>query len=125
MTKEAMMRSMRRRVALEKAAAASAMPAAPSYLDRGTATAPAGTNYLGNATKPQRQPATGWQGGSWAAGLGKSLLSGTMRAGAGAARAGAGATRRATANGGLGFWARQAWGSRFPAQAGYRQGAAR
>lgn len=118
MTKEAMMRSLRRRMALEKAAAASAMPAAPAYLDRGTATAPAGTNYLGNAAKPQRQPATGRQGGNWAAGLGKSLLSGTMRAGAGA-------MRRATANGGLGLWARQAWGSRFPAQTGYRQGAAR
>jgi hypothetical protein len=122
MTKEAMVRSMRRRMALEKAAAASAMPAAPSYLDRGTATTPAGTNYLGNAATPQRQPATRRQGGGRMAGLGKSLLSGVPGM---PTKAGAGAMRRVTVSGGLGFWARQAWGSRFPAQTGYRQGAAR
>ena len=120
MTKEAMVRSMRRRMALEKAAAASAMPAAPSYLNRGTATTPAGTNYLGNAAMPQQQPATRRRGGSWMAGLGKSLLSGVP----GMPRGVGGAMRRA-ATGGL--RARQAWGSRSPAQTGiyYRQGAVR
>jgi len=51
MTKAAAVRSMRRWLALEKAAAA------PAYLDRGTAANPANTNYLGNASAPPNKPA--------------------------------------------------------------------
>jgi len=116
MTKEATVRSMRRRAALEKAAAASAMPAAPSYLNRGTATTPAGTNYLGNAAMPRQQPTAGRRGESWMAGLGKRLLFGVP----GMPRGVGGAVRRAASVG-----SRAQSQSRSPLGTGlyYRQGA--